>query len=229
MSTDTGTGMTMPMGRPMTDMIAARLRLSQWLSPSFPVSGYAYSHGLEQAISTGDIADAEDLLAWLQALLTSGACQADGVLVARAAAGDPLEPLCEAAEALAGSAERWSETRDQGAAFVSTTNALCDTALRPMPYPVAVGARARALGLPVGEVVALYLQAFLGNLISGAVRLIPLGQTEGQQVSQRLHPTISTQARCLATRPLSEIGTGAVRAELAAMAHETQEVRIFRT
>jgi urease accessory protein len=213
----------------MTDPIAARLRLAQWLSPGFPVSGYAYSHGLEQAITTGEIHDARSLTSWLTGLLTSGACQADGVLVARAAAGDPLEPLAEAAEALAGSAERWSETRDQGAAFVATSNALCTTQLPPLPYPVAVGARARDLDLPAAEVVALYMQAFLANLISGAVRLIPLGQTEGQQISQGLHAELSTQARHLATRPLSEIATGSFRADLAAMAHETQDVRIFRT
>lgn len=213
----------------MIDPITARLSLSQWLSPSFPVSGFAYSHGLERAISAGDIHDAATLLAWLEGLLAAGACQSDGVLVARAAAGDPLKPLAEAAEALASSAERWSETRDQGAAFIATSNALCTQDLPPLPYPVAVGARARELDLPPAEVVALYLQAFLGNLVSGAVRLIPLGQTEGQRVNRSLHRAISTEALRLVMLPLDEIATGAFRGDLAAMAHETQDVRIFRT
>lgn len=217
----------------MTDGAAralqSRLSLAQWLSPGFPVSAYAYSHGLEHAITAGQIHDADSLRVWLEGLLMAGSCQTDGLLVARATAGDPLEDLAEAAEALATSAERWSETRDQGAAFVQTTNALCAKQLSPLPYPVAVGARARSLALPPDEVVALYLQAFLGGLISGAVRLIPLGQTEGQRVSQALHDAISAEATRLAALPLEEVATSALRGDLAAMGHETQDVRIFRT
>ncbi|WP_424973260.1 urease accessory protein UreF [Dinoroseobacter sp. S76] len=212
-----------------THALQSRLSLAQWLSPGFPVSAYAYSHGLEQAIAAEQIRDAASLTTWLEGLLSMGSCQTDGVLVARAAAGDPPEPLAEVAEALATSAERWTETRDQGAAFIQTTNALCAEQLPPLPYPVAVGIRARSLGLPPEEVVALYLQAFLGGLVSGAVRLIPLGQTEGQQVSQALHPVISAEATRLAELPLAEIATSALQGDLAAMAHETQDVRIFRT
>lgn len=222
----------MIMGTNMSDArsdLQARLSLAQWLSPGFPISAYAYSHGIEHAIASDDITDAVTLTAWLEGLLASGSCQSDGVLVARAAAGDPLPELAEMAEALATSAERWAETRDQGAAFVATTNALCSEQLPPLPYPVAVGARAATLSLAPAEVVALYLQAFLGGLISGAVRLIPLGQTDGQRVSQSLHPAIVAEATRLADVPLSEIGTGALRGDLAAMQHETQEVRIFRT
>ncbi|MEM1077109.1 MAG: urease accessory UreF family protein [Pseudomonadota bacterium] len=209
--------------------LQSRLSLAQWLSPGFPVSAYAYSHGVENAITAGRVHDAASLALWLEGLLSAGSCQTDGVLVARAAAGDSLETLAEAAEALATSAERWTETRDQGAAFVLTTNALCEEQLPTLPYPVAVGARARILGLPPEEVVALYLQAFLGGLISGAVRLIPLGQTEGQRVSQDLHPKIAVEATRLAGLTLAESATSAVLGDLAAMAHETQDVRIFRT
>lgn len=211
------------------DPVQARLSLAQWLSPGFPISAYAYSHGLEHAIGAGDIYDAASLTTWLEGVLAAGSCQSDGVLVAHAAAGSPTGPLAEAAEALATSAERWAETRDQGAAFVATTNALCAEPLAPLPYPVAVGARAATLGLPPAEIVALYLQSFLGGLISGAVRLIPLGQTEGQQIAQTLHPAIVAEAARLAALPLTEIGTAALRSDLAAMAHETQDVRIFRT
>lgn len=214
---------------PMIDPITARLRLSQWLSPTFPVSGFAYSHGLETAIATDKVTDSKTLFGWLDGILRAGACQSDGVLVAHAASGSCLEMLAEHAEALAGSAERWAETRDQGAAFVETSNALCDTQLPVLPYPVAVGARARELDLPAAEVVALYLQAFLGNLTSGAVRLIPLGQTQGQRVVQMLHRAISEEALRLVGLPLEDIGMAAFHSDLAAMAHEVAEVRIFRT
>ncbi|WP_425091590.1 urease accessory protein UreF [Tropicimonas sp. S265A] len=210
-------------------MDEARLTLQQWLSPSFPVSAFAYSHGLEWAISEGRIADAETLRGWLETVLRTGSGRTDGALVAAAARGEDPGALSELAEALATSAERWAETRDQGAAFVATTNALYADTLQAMPYPVAFGVRARALELPVAEVVAMYLQAFTSNLVSAAVRFIPLGQTDGQRVASALHPVIAALGVELSTLPTDRIGTSAVLSDMAAMAHETMDVRIFRS
>ncbi|MFJ5487946.1 hypothetical protein ACIKTA_10135 [Hansschlegelia beijingensis] len=47
------------------DPTAALLPLLVWLSPAFPVGGYAYSHGLEQAVEDGDVTDPASLEAWL--------------------------------------------------------------------------------------------------------------------------------------------------------------------
>jgi urease accessory protein len=210
-------------------MDKARLTLQQWVSPAFPVSGFAYSHGLEWAISDGRIHDAETLQAWLETVLCQGSGRADGALVAAAARGEDPAALSELAEALASSAERWAETRDQGRAFITTTNALYGDDLPAMPYPVAFGVRAGRLGLPVPEVVAMYLQGFAANLVSAAVRFVPLGQTDGQRVSAALHPLLAELGDTLAALSLSELGTGAVLSDFAAMAHETMDVRIFRS
>lgn len=210
-------------------MDEGRLTLQQWLSPSFPVSAFAYSHGLEWAISEGHVTDASTLKDWLLTVLQTGSGGVDGALVAAAARGEDLTALSELAEALASSAERWAETRDQGAAFVATTNALYDETLPAMPYPVAFGARAGKLGLPVAEIVSLYLQAFAANLISAAVRFVPLGQTEGQKVSAALHPVLHQLGAELAEQPVDQIASGAVMSDFAAMAHETMDVRIFKS
>lgn len=212
----------------MTD--AALLTLTQWLSPAFPVGGYAYAHGLEWAISAGDVRSAETLAAWLGDVVAHGAGRADAILlcVALSPKAD-LAALSDLGRALAPARERLEETLAQGRAFLAATNALTGAALPDMPYPVAVGAAARGLGLAPERVAGLYLHAFASNLVQAAVRFVPLGQTEGQQVLAGLHPVILRVAAQAAQAGLDDIGGTALRADMAAMRHETMDVRIFRT
>ncbi|MBI1218762.1 MAG: urease accessory protein UreF [Rhodobacteraceae bacterium] len=210
-------------------MTASLLTLVQWLSPAFPVGSFAYSHGLEWAIEAGLVTDAASLARWLTGVLAEGAGRSDAILLAHAMApGDPA-PLAALAEAMAASRERWAETSEQGAAFLRTTNALTGQDWPAMPLPVAVGVAARGLQAAPVDVVALYLQAFAGALVQAAVRFVPLGQTEGQQVLAGLHPLILHLAAEAITAPLDAIGSGAFGSDLAAMHHETMDTRIFRT
>ncbi len=206
------------------------LTLTQWLSPAFPVGGYAYSHGLEWAVSEGQVTDAEALFGWLSDILDHGSGRADAVLLARTMdPGADIAGIAATARALAASKERWAETIDQGRAFTEAVNALTKRDEVPVALPVAVGRAARSLALPPRRVAALYLHAFTSNLVSAAVRFIPLGQTEGQQVLSRLHPLIERVAEEAVATPLEGIGTAVPGADLASMHHETQTVRIFRT
>ena len=77
--------------------------------------------------------------------------------------------------------------------------------------------------------LAAYLHAVVANLISAGVRLIPLGQTDGQRLLAAFEPIVAaTAARALAT-PLDQAGGAAFRADLATMRHETQYTRLFRS
>ena len=98
-----------------------------------------------------------------------------------------------------------------------------------MAYPVALGLAARPLDLAPAQVVALYLHAFASNLVQAGVRFVPLGQTEGQAVLAALHPAILRLADAAVVAELDEIGSGAFGSDLAAMRHETMDVRIYRT
>lgn len=212
----------------MTD--AALLCLTQWLSPAFPAGSYAYSHGLEWAISDGDVTTAAQLQCWIAAVLTEGAGRTDAILLAQALRPETdLADLAALAQALAASGERLVETLDQGRALGQTIAALTGRAEKAMPYPVALGAAARDLGLPVARVAALYLHAFASTLVQAGVRFVPLGQTEGQAVLAALHPVILQVAQDAACAGIDRIGSGAMRSDLAAMRHETMNVRIFRT
>lgn len=210
--------------------VAARLTLAQWLSPAFPTGAFAYSHGLEWAIAEGPVRDAESLRRWLGNVLEHGAGWQDAVLLAQALrpAADH-DALSDLGRALQTSAGRLTETMDQGAAFARTVADMTGQALAARPLPVAVGEAAAGLGLPPEEVVALYLHAFAANLVSVAVRFVPLGQTEGQGVLARLHAEIAAIAARASVAGPDDIWTSALGSDLAAMRQEGMDVRIYRT
>ena len=156
--------------------------LASWLSPAYPVGAFAYSHGLEQAAEAGLLPDSAALQAWLETILRHGAGRSDAVLLA-AAWRDPDDPApAELAAALQPSAERALEATAQGEAFARTTLAVRGHSGAPATLPVALGRAARREDLPLAETAAAYLHAFASNLVSAAIRLSVLGQTEGQAV-----------------------------------------------
>lgn len=166
---------------------------------------------------------------WIEGVLRHGAGQSDAVLLSCVVRGQDPTTVDALARAMAGSKERLSETVDQGAAFARTVQALTGRDLPPRCLPVAVGEAALGLDLPVEDVVGVYLHAFAANLVSCATRFAPLGQTKGQAVLAGLHPVIGEVAAWAATAGLEDIGTSALAAEMAAMRHETMDVRIFKT
>lgn len=212
-----------------TAELAAQQILLSWFSPAYPVGAYSYSHGLEWAVEAGDVTDAAGLQGWVADLLRFGAARSDAILLAHAHAAEDPAPLAELAEALAPSLERHLETMAQGAAFARTTAAVQGIVLPPMPYPVAIGRAARLLSLPLQPTLTLFVQSFAANVISAGVRLVPLGQTDGQRVTARLMPLCAEIAAGAAAATLDDLGGAVLRADLAAMLHETQYTRLYRS
>jgi urease accessory protein len=233
-----------PAGRDESLSAAALYRLQAWLSPAYPVGAFSFSSGLEWAVEAGDVNDAATLQRWLAVILTDGGGVCDAVFFAQAhraveqSDDEALGAVAELAVALAPSKERHLETTAQGSAFLAATRAawpcaaldrLVAVSPGPCAYPVAVGAAAAGHVIPVAPALAVYLHALTANLISAGVRLIPLGQTDGQRVLAALEPVIAAaSARALAT-PLDEVGSAAFRADLASLCHETQYTRLFRS
>ncbi|WP_299552051.1 urease accessory UreF family protein [uncultured Tateyamaria sp.] len=205
------------------------LTLMQWLSPTFPVGAFAYSHGLEQVIADGTVTDAETLQDWLEALLAHGSGRADAVLLAAAYGADTPAHVDATARAFAASAERLKETDLQGAAFCDTARKVWGIEITGLTYPVAVGTAARTMDIPLAEALPLYLHAFVSNLVSATQRALPLGQTDGQRVLAALAPTIAATARDAQVTPLDALTSTSFAADIAAMRHETLQPRIFRT
>jgi urease accessory protein len=221
----------------MTDRAAALLRLITWLSPVFPVGGFSYSHGLEQAVHEGRVADAASLEDWLAQLVEIGSGWNDAVLFAeswrRAGGGGNLAEIAELAEALAASAERHRETLLQGAAFLNATGAWPHEAIARLPaecaYCVAVGAVAGAHRVALQDALGAFLQAFISNLTQAAIRLSVIGQSDAVAIIARLEPLLIATAQRAAASGLDDLGGAAFLSDIVAMRHETLYSRIFRS
>lgn len=208
------------------------LTLVQWLSPAYPVGSFVWSHGLEQAIADGQVADAAGLQDWLGVVLTLGAGRGDAILLVaahRAPDDEVLAGIASLAAALAPSAERRAEALGQGAAFAATTRAVWGYALPDMAYPVAVGRAAAMAGLGAGDVAQVYLAAFVTALVQAAQRLMPLGQTEAHRIIRALAPLCAQVADEALGATLDDLGSAAFAVDIACMRHETLEPRIFRS
>ena len=219
-------------------------QLLTWLSPSYPVGAFSYSQGLETAVARGLVTDAPSLQAWIESALSGGALWADAAVFARAhdaagAAGSGgLRVVLEVAAALQPTAELRLETMAQGDAFIKVTTRAwpCEaleklrrTRRREIPYPVAVGCAAAGHGIALSAALHAWLHAGVANLVSAAGRLVPLGQTEGQQVIASLEPAIAGAAVRAEETSLRDIATNNLVAEICSMQHESQTTRLFRS
>jgi len=220
------------------------LRLMAWLSPTYPVGSFAYSHGLEWAVEAGDVRDETSFSQWLGDVVERGAVRTDMILCAHAhraaSAGDgpALAELNELALALAPSRELLLETSQQGRSFLDATLAAwpCPTLDRSgaaLPdraaFPVAVGTAAGAHGLDACATLAAYGLAFVQNLVSAALRVAPIGQSAGTRVVAGLIPQVEALAVAVHDVPLDAIGSATWRLDLGSFRHETQYSRIFRS
>lgn len=221
----------------------ALIRLLTLLSPSFPVGGFAYSHGLEYTIDAGDIVNAAQLTDWLAAMLTDGGGRNDAIFLRlshRTVCNDPsgagLASVAQLARAIAPTAELALETLQQGDAFtiaaapwMASVLARKLRDLSPLAYPVAFGAVAAAQEFGEEEAVAGYLQAWSAGLVSAGMRLVPLGQTAGLAVQARLEATILDVTATTRDATANDLGSACPRADIASMQHETKHTRLFRT
>jgi urease accessory protein len=215
-----------------------------WLSPAYPVGAFSYSSGLEWAVEAGDVGNADALAGWLAVTMGEGSGFCDAVLFAHAHRAatvrddEALRSVAELAAACALSRERHLETTAQGGAFLEVTRAawpcvaldrLTEIWPGPHAYPIAVAAAAAGHRIPLEPALAAFLHAIAANLVSAGVRLIPLGQTDGQRVIASLEALIGATALRARATSLDQMGTAAFRADLASQRHETQYTRLFRS
>lgn len=205
------------------------LTLAQWLSPSYPVGSFAYSHGLETVLANSDITDAAQLQVWIAEVLEFGSGRNDALLLAAAYLAENPAETDALARALAPSQERLLEMEAQGQAFAEVTRTVWQMDLPDLAYPVAVGHAARMRDIPVEAVSALFLQAFAATLASVGQRLIPIGQTDAQRLVHNLAPLCQRIAVETQQGDLTHLGASAFLADVASMRHETLYSRIFRS
>lgn len=212
-------------------------RLLAWASPAFPVGSFAYSAGLETAIARRYVADRDSTQNWIAGNLKSGAARNDAILAAEAyrhhGNAQNLEGLGDLCLALAPACERHSELQISGRAFLDAARAWPDPVHERLPqqcpYPIAFGAVAGAACIGVQESTVALLTSYVQAQISVAVRLVPIGQADGLTILAALEPALFELAQELAFTSLDGLGSIGFAGDIAAMAHETLETRIFRS
>jgi urease accessory protein len=228
----------------ITTTTEAVYRLLAWLSPSYPTGAFSYSHGIEYAVEAGLVRDRASLVAWIDHILRHGAGWADAVLFARAydaaAANDEasLDEIADYAAALRATSETALETTQQGAAFLTVTRAawpderlerfMARRAGPAVTLPIALAAAAAGRVERRPALVGL-LHGFAAALVSAGVRLIPLGQTDGQRATAELAATVLTTADAALVCPLDQLAMAAPMVDWTCMKHETQYTRLFRS
>lgn len=210
--------------------------LLSWLSPAYPVGAYTYSHGIEWAVEQEDVTDIASLTQWIAGVLRYGGGWSDAVLFVHAwravVAADKvaLTGVATLGKALSPTPERALETEAQGAAFAKITSDIwSETPLDAAVYPVVVGAACAGAQMPLVPAVAAFLHGFVSNLVSAGVRLVPLGQTDGQRAVRDILPIIDHISEAVSTASLEDVGGCAILSDLSSHFHETQYTRLFRS
>src|SRR5215470_11079745 len=225
----------------------ALLRLQSWLSPAFPTGAYSYSHGLEWAVEAGDMHDRQSLVDWLDADLCYGSGRNEAIFFSetwRCAMEDDRAKLFEIAElaaAFRGTSEFALESSQQAAACLTTLRQVWPDSLldwlsetlrqhRIQPaLAVVLGIRSATQAIPAGIALPAYLQSYMANLVTAGVRLVPLGQTDGQLAIAELEQAILAASAEAETATIDDLGSAAFMVDLASMEHETQYTRLFRS
>lgn len=223
------------------------LRQQSWLSPAFPTGSYSYSHGIEWAVEAGHIHDRKGLVDWLEADLRYGSGRNEAIFFIEAwrCAGDgdreELLEITELAAVFRGTSEFALESSQQATACLATLrrvwpDPLLETlsklisGLRIAPaLSVVLGIRAAKQDIPATLALPAFLQSYLANLVTAGVRLIPLGQTDGQLCVAELEPAVLAMAAETEHAKIHDLGSAAFMVDLASALHETQYTRLFRS
>ena len=210
------------------------IKLLTWLSPAFPTGAFAYSHALEWDVAAGTITTEPTLTTHLQDTLSHGALWSDAILLRLAYRGQNPHDLAQLALSLSPTPERRLESTAQGAAFAKAAlpwpvESLQNWGNSPRPHPIALALLAAAHDIDEDDTTLAYLHASISNLISAAIRLIPLGQSAGLRCQATLEPHILQTAQDSQSATLEDLGTSCWSSDISSMRHETQYTRLFRT
>jgi len=225
----------------------ALLRLQSWLSPAFPTGAYSYSHGLEWAVEAGYINDRKSLIDWLDADLCYGSGRNEAIFFSeawRCAMEDDRAKLFEIAElaaAFRGTSEFALESSRQAAACLTMLRQVWPDSLLDWlsetlrqhriqsALAVVLGVRSATQAIPASIASPAYLQSYMANLVTAGVRLVPLGQTDGQLAIAELEQAILAASVEAERATIDDLGSAAFMVDLASMEHENQYTRLFRS
>ena len=218
----------------------ALARLMQLISPSLPIGGYSYSQGIEWTVDAGWIGSGDDLYQWLEGLLKTNMLYLELPILKRmleAWAEADLDSLRDWNEYLVASREtselRLEET-NRARAFSQLLVSLDPEARDIDPTLWSTQAACYSFACQRWDIefdAAGYglLWSWLENLVLSAVKIIPLGQTDGQKTIYALSSLIPGIVKQAANVTDDDIGASSMALAIASAQHETQYTRLFRS
>lgn len=217
------------------------MRLYQLISPALPIGGFTYSQGIEWAVEARWVHDKITLAGWLDSLLQHSIATLDLPILLR------LHSACKHADwprckhwsnyllASRETMELRKEERQRGAALLKLLPELGINV--PPDQRESLGATqlagmalaATQWDISAEKICSGYAWSWLESSVMAGVKLIPLGQTQGQQLTLALAEKIPTALAISSTLNDSEIGSSTPAQAIASCRHETQYTRLFRS
>jgi urease accessory protein len=221
--------------------------LLQFADGLFPAGGHAHSFGLETYVQEGTVRDGADVIAFVTAYLEGAVGPSDAVAVtlsldhARASDEAGLRALDARLDAMRPAAELREASRQMGRQTLRVAAALTGDALllrfcaeaesdrTPAHHPVVFGALGAVLAWTKEAAALAYLHTATVVVVGSALRLLPMGQLEGQRVLSSVRPLITRLARAAANATDDDLWGFTPGIDAASMRHARLEARLFRS
>ena len=199
----------------------------QWLSPSFPTGSFNFSQGLEYAVSQSMVKNDADLVVWIENNLENGFLRNDAIFLKLAyqiSTDKDLVDLTELCLAFSCSALKLNEQVMTGDNFAKAS----DTQLG-LPYPIALGTAAKKHKLKIEELVPLFLQSNISNLIAAAQRLLPLGHKRSTNLLKNLFEKINEISRKVLISGDKDLFSSCYLTDTCTLLHEEFQGKVFKS
>ncbi|VAW50811.1 Urease accessory protein UreF [hydrothermal vent metagenome] len=221
------------------------LRLRQLISPNLPTGAFTYSQGLEWAVECGWIKNSAETKKWLQSILNDNQRYLELPLLARlytAVKNNEEEKFHHWSQQLFSSRETLefrNEEKQRARALYSVLNKLPDAEnwLELKTWKVALlnsqlssyALAANRWNITLPNLMQAHVWSWLENTVAAAIKLVPLGQSEGQSLLFELSNEIDEVVEYALQVKDDEIGASSPALAIVSSLHETQYSRLFRS
>ena len=223
------------------------LMLLQLANPALPVGAYSYSEGIETLAAKGIVTDGAALFHWLSQELKVGGMRLETALMGwcyttaqqpQTDADTVINQWNQWLSAFRETEEMRSQSWQMGRSLLRLFNDIEPALARQLPstashancnFAIAYGLVAQAWNIPLADASLAFLHSWAANLVSAAVRAVPLGQTEGQRLLRQLITPIQQAQAEIATLTENDLMACSWGVTLASMQHETEYSRLFRS